>query len=136
MSKTMEVITDAPSHREMEHRLNTLQTSLSMVERSITKFKNLIEDCRMLEEEVRHIEEDEVHLEEEIHQEEEEEIRQEEEGGGGSPTSRWPKRKSMVISSPLAPMERPIPRAPSIGLCWRCCLPRGGRSPHAASTPT
>ena len=49
MSKAMEVITDAPSHREMEHRLNTLQTSLSAVERSIAKFKNLIEDCRMLE---------------------------------------------------------------------------------------
>ena len=75
----MEVITDAPSHREMEHRLNTLQTSLSTVERSIAKFKNLIEDCWMLEEEVRRIEEDEAHLEEEIHQEEEEEIHQEEE---------------------------------------------------------
>ena len=80
MSKTMEVITDAPSRREMEHRLNTLQTSLSMVERPITKFKNLIEDCRMLEEEVRRIEEDEACLEEEICQEkEEEEICQEEE---------------------------------------------------------
>ena len=77
VSKTMEVITDAPSHREMEHRLNTLQTSLSMVERSITKFKNLIEDCRMLEEEVHCIEEDEAHVEEEICQEEEE-IHQEE----------------------------------------------------------
>ena len=79
VSKTMEVITDSPSHREMEHRLNTLQTSLNMVERSISKFENLIEDCRMLEEEVRHIEEDEARLEEEIHQEEEEEICQEEE---------------------------------------------------------
>ena len=75
----MEVITDAPSHRELEHRLNTLQTSLSMVERSITEFENLIEDCWMLEEEVRHIEEDEACLEEETHQEEEEEIHQEEE---------------------------------------------------------
>ena len=74
VSQAMEVITDAPSSREMEHRLNTLQTSLSMVERSITKFENLIEDCRMLEEEVCHVEEDEAHLEEEIHQEGEEEI--------------------------------------------------------------
>ena len=79
VSKTMEIITDAPSRREMEHKLNSLQTSLSAVERSITKFENLIEDCRMLEEEVRHIEEDEAHLKEEIHQEEEEEICQEEE---------------------------------------------------------
>ena len=75
VSKTMEVITDAPSHREMEQRLNTLQTSLNAVETSITKFKNLIEECRMVEEEVHHIEEDEAHLEEEeICQEEEEEI--------------------------------------------------------------
>ena len=74
MSKAMEVITDGPSRREMEQRLNTLQTSLNAVERSITKFENLIEDCQMVEEEVRCIEEDEAHLEEEIHQEEEEEI--------------------------------------------------------------
>ena len=74
VSKTMEVLTNAPSRREMEQRLNTLQTSLNVVERSITKFENLIEDCWMLEEEVRHIEEDKACLEEEIHQEEEEEI--------------------------------------------------------------
>ena len=72
--KAMEVLTDAPSRREMEQRLNTLQTSLNAVETSITKFKNLIEDCRMVEEEVRRIEEDEAHLEEKICQEEEEEI--------------------------------------------------------------
>ena len=74
VSKTTEVITDAPSCREMEQRLNTLQTSLNMVETFMTKFKNLIEECRMVEEEVRCIEEDEACLEEEIHQEEEEEI--------------------------------------------------------------
>ena len=79
VSKAMEVLTDAPSRREMEQRLNILQTSLNAVERSMTKFENLIEDCRMLEEEVRHIEEDEAHLEEEIHQQEEEEICQDEE---------------------------------------------------------
>ena len=70
----MEVITDALSRREMEHRLNTVQTSLNAVETSITKFQNLIEECRMLEEEVHCIEEDEACLEEEICQEEEEEI--------------------------------------------------------------
>ena len=74
VSKTMEVLTDPPSHREMEQRLNTLQTSLNTVERSITKFENLIKECRMLEEEVQCVEEDEACLEEEIHQEEEEEI--------------------------------------------------------------
>ena len=74
VSQAMEVITDTPSSREMEHRLNTLQTSLSAVERSITKFENLIEDCRMLEEEAHCMEEDEARLEEEICQEGEEEI--------------------------------------------------------------
>ena len=70
----MEVITNAPSSQEMEHRLNTLQTSLDAVERSITKFENLIEDCWMLEEEVCHVEEDKAHMEEEICQEQEEEV--------------------------------------------------------------
>ena len=75
----MEVLNNAPSRREMEQRLNTLQSSPNAVERSITKFENLIEDCWMLEEEVHHIEEDEAHLEEEICQQEEEEIHQQEE---------------------------------------------------------
>ena len=65
VSKTMEVITDGPSHREMEKRLNALQTSLNVVKTSITKFENLIEDCRMVEEELHRIEEDEAHEEEE-----------------------------------------------------------------------
>ena len=58
----------------MKHRLNTLETSLDTVERSITKFENLIKDCWMQEEEVRHMEEDEACLEEEICQEQEEEV--------------------------------------------------------------
>ena len=74
MSEAMEVITGVPSSREMEHRLNTLQTSLDKVERSITKFENLLEDCQMLEEEARCMEEDEACMEEEIHQEQEEEV--------------------------------------------------------------
>ena len=47
MSQTMEVITDVLSSREMEHRLSTIQTSLNVVERSITRYENLIEDCWM-----------------------------------------------------------------------------------------
>ena len=63
----MKVITDAPSSREMEHRLSTLQTSLDAVERSIMRYENLIEDCQMQEEE--------AHLEEKIsHELEEEEV--------------------------------------------------------------
>ena len=65
VSKAMELITDVPSSQEMEHRLNTLQTSLDVVERSITKYENLIEDCQMQVEE--------AHLEEEIPQEQQEE---------------------------------------------------------------
>ena len=65
VSKTMEVITDGWSRKEMEQRLAALQTSLNMVETSITKFENLIEDCQMVEEELCQIEEDEAHQEEE-----------------------------------------------------------------------
>ena len=61
----MEMVTNAPSSQEMEHRLSTLQTSLDAVERSIMRYENLIEDCWMQEEEAR--------LEEEISREPEEE---------------------------------------------------------------
>ena len=74
MSGAMEMITDAPSSRELEHRLNTLQTSLDKVEKCITKFENLIEDCWKLEEEAHCVEEDKAHMEEEICQEQEEEV--------------------------------------------------------------
>ena len=93
VSKTMEVITDGQSRREMEQRLNALQTSLNVVETSITKFENLLEDCRMVEEEVCCIEEDEA-------------CRRRRR----PPTSRWSTRRSVVIPSPLAPVWRPIPR--------------------------
>ena len=66
-SEAMQVINNAPSSREMEHRLITLQTSLDVIERSITRYENIIEDCQMQEEE--------AHQEEEIsHEQEEEEV--------------------------------------------------------------
>ena len=65
-SEAMQMVTDASSSQEMEHRLSSLQTSLTVVERSITRYKNLIEDCRMQEEEARQ--------EEISHKEEEEEV--------------------------------------------------------------
>ena len=105
VSKTMEVITNAPSCREMEKRLNTLQTSLNAVETSITKFRNLIEDCQMVEEEVCHVEEDEARWKR----------RSARRRRRRSPTSRWSKRKSSVILSPLAPVGRPILRT---SLLW------------------
>ena len=45
------MVANAPSSWEMEHRLSSLQTSLTMIERSIMRYKNLIEDCRMQEQE-------------------------------------------------------------------------------------
>ena len=45
------MVADALSSRELEHRLSSLQTSLTMIERSITRYENIIEDCRMQEEE-------------------------------------------------------------------------------------
>ena len=63
----MQVVTNAGSGRELEHRLNSLQTSLTAIERAITRYENIIEDCRMQEEE--------AHQEEEIfHEQEEEEV--------------------------------------------------------------
>ena len=105
MSEAMEVITDAPSSQEMEHRLNTLQTSLDKVERFITKFENLIEDCRMLDEEARHMEEDEACMEEEICQEQEEEV---------TDTEMADEEEHSDLS-PLPPVGRLILRAP---LLW------------------
>ena len=127
VSKAMEVLTDAPSHREIEQRLNTLQTSLNTVERSIMKFENLIEDCRMVEEEVCRIEEDEAHLEEEICQEEEEEIVDVEmvkEEERGDPESSGPRREADTEDIPplvsagdtVSPEEQaPQPEDPAAG---------------------
>ena len=59
------MVTDRASGRELEHRLNSLQTSLTAIERAITKYENILEDCRMQEEE--------AHQEEVIFQEQEDE---------------------------------------------------------------
>ena len=83
-SEAMQVVTNAASGRELEHRLNSLQTSLTMIEWAITRYENIIEDCRMQEEE--------AHQEEEIfHEQEEEEVTdaemvEEEECGDAEPS--------------------------------------------------
>ena len=64
-SKAMQMVTDRVSGMELEHRLNSLQTSLTAIERAITKYENILKDCRMQEEE--------AHQEEVISQEREEE---------------------------------------------------------------
>ena len=106
----MEVITKGQSCREMGQRLNTLQTSLNVVETSIMKFENLLEDCRMVEEEAHCIEEDEAHHEEEVHRIEEDEARQEEETANvemideeepGNPESSGPRMEADTEGIPL-----------------------------------
>ena len=102
MSQAMEVVTDAPSSREIEHRLSTLQTSLDTVERSIMRYENLIEDCQMQEEK--------AHLEEEIsHEQEEEEVTDAEmvdEEEHGDPEPSGPRGEADTKGlSPLASAE-------------------------------
>ena len=50
-SEAMQMVTDRASGRELEHRLNSLQTSLTTIEWAITKYENILKDCRMQEEE-------------------------------------------------------------------------------------
>ena len=64
-SEAMQMVTDRASGMELEHRLNSLQTSLTAIEQAITKYENILEDCRMQEEE--------AHEQEVISQEQEEE---------------------------------------------------------------
>ena len=64
-SEAIQVVTDAASGRELEHRLNSLQTSLTTIEQAITRYENILEDCR--------VQEEEAHQEEEIFHEQEEE---------------------------------------------------------------
>ena len=47
------MVTDRASCVELEHRLSSLQTSLDVIERAITRHENTLKDCRMQEEEAR-----------------------------------------------------------------------------------
>ena len=129
VSKTMEVITNGWSRREMEQRLAALQTSLNAVETSITKFKNLIEDCQMVEEELHQIEEDEAHQEEE---EETTDVKMVDEEERGNPESSGPHMEANTEDIPplvsggdtISPEEEailldetPQPEDPAIGSC-------------------
>ena len=81
-SVAMQMVTDRASGKELEHRLNSLQTSLTTIEWAIIKY--ILEECRILEEEAR---QEEVILPE---QEEEEdtnaEMVEEGERGNGEPS--------------------------------------------------
>ena len=50
-SEAIQMVTNGASGRELEHRLNSLQTSLTMIEWAIMRYENILEDCRMQEEE-------------------------------------------------------------------------------------
>ena len=50
-SEALQVVVDDASGRELEHRISSLQTSLTAIEWGIAQYENIIEDCRMQEEE-------------------------------------------------------------------------------------
>ena len=50
MSEAIEMVTDRASGKDLEHRLNSLQTSITAIERAIVKYENILKDCRMQEE--------------------------------------------------------------------------------------
>ena len=84
-SEAMQMVTDRASGMELEHWLNSLQTSLAAIKRAITKYENILEDFRIGEEE--------AHQEEAISQEREEEegdtdteMMEEEERENGEPS--------------------------------------------------
>ena len=113
-SEAMQVITDAPSSREMEHWLSTLQTSLDAIERSITRYENIIEDCQMQEEE--------AHQKEEIsHEQEEEEITDAEMVDEAD--AEMVDEEECDDLSPLTPMGRLILRAPLLWPLWGMLSP-------------
>ena len=49
-SEAMQMVTDSASGRELEHRLSSLQTSLTTIEQAIMRYENILKDCRMQEE--------------------------------------------------------------------------------------
>ena len=100
-SEAMELVTDRASDKELEHRLNSLQTSLAAVERAIIRHENTIEDCQMQEEEAL---QEEVTLPE---QEEEEDTNaeMEEEGERGDDEPSGPQG---VAKTEDAPPPAPI----------------------------
>ena len=110
-SQAMEMITDAPSSREKEHRLSTLQTSLGTVERAIVRYEDLIEDCQMQEEEAR--QEEEVPHEQEEEEVTDAEMVDEEEHGDPEPPGPC-EEADTEGPPPLDPIEDagPTPLAP------------------------
>ena len=84
MSEAMQVVTNAASGRKLEHRLNSLQTSLTMIEWAIMRYKDILEDCRMQEEEA--CQEEEIFHEQEEEQDTDAEMVEEGEHGDAEPS--------------------------------------------------
>ena len=111
-SEALQVVVDDASGRELEHRISSLQTSLTTIEQGIAWYENIIKDCRMQEEE--------AHQEEEpSHEREEEEainaeMVEEEERGDAEPSG--PKGR-LILRAPLLwiplVMLSPLRRMPS-----------------------
>ena len=83
-SEAMEMVTDRASGKELEHRLNSLQTSLAAVEWAIIRHENTIEDCRMQEEEA--LQEEVTLLECEEEEDADAEMEEERERSDGEPS--------------------------------------------------
>ena len=83
-SEAMEMVTDGASAKELEHRLNSLQTSLSAVKWAIVRHENTLEDCRMQEEEV--LQEEVTLLKWEEEEDTNAKMEEEEERGDGEPS--------------------------------------------------
>ena len=100
-SEAMQMVTDRASGRGLEHRLNSLQTSLTAIEWAIIKYENILEDCRMQEEEA--------------HQEEVTLLEQEEEGDTDAEMVEEGERGDGEPSGPqgAAETEDPSPLVPA-----------------------
>ena len=83
-SEATQMVTNRASGKELEHRLASLQTSLSTIERAIIKHKNILEDCWMQAEEAH---QEEVTIpEQEEEGENDAEMEEEGERGDGEPS--------------------------------------------------
>ena len=100
-SEAMEMVTDRASGKELEHRLNSLQTSLAAVERAIIRHENTIEDCQMQEEEA--LQEEVTLLEWEEEEDTDAEMEEEGERGDGEPSGPQGVAKT-EDTSPLVPI--------------------------------
>ena len=83
-SEAVQVVHDAASGRELEHRLNSLLTSLTMIEWAITRYEDILEDCRMQEEEA--CQEEEIFNEQEEEDDADAEMAEEGEHGDVEPS--------------------------------------------------